>query len=238
MSSRKGLRVVAGGERPKRRSSATNRDIDAPAIVEALRTRIGSHALPPGSRLRESELAHEFGVSRSRIREAFLTLEERGLIERIPNRGAVVLKLDLAMVFHLYEVREQLEGLVTRLATERSDPASWQDIVDRFDQVRVEELQQGNIEEFAAAIDLLRLRTIEAAGNPVLAEMLDSIYEKVRRVMRIIMILPGRAPRGLQQHRALVAAMRRGDAVEAEAQKREIIRNGREMLRRFEQFVL
>src|SRR4051794_10083461 len=105
MPPRKGLRVVAGGERPKRRSSTTNRDIDAPAIVEALRTRIGSHALPPGSRLRESELAHEFGVSRSRIREAFLTLEERGLIERIPNRGAVVLKLDLAMVFHLYEVR-------------------------------------------------------------------------------------------------------------------------------------
>jgi DNA-binding GntR family transcriptional regulator len=230
--------VVAGGERPKRRSAVANRDVDAQTIIEALRTRISSHELPPGSRLRESELAYEFGVSRSRIREAFLTLEERGLIERIPNRGAVVLKLDLAMIFHLYEVREQLEGLVTRLATERSDQASWQEIVDRFDRVRVEDLQQGNIDEYAAAIDALRLRTVEAAANPVLTEMLDSIYEKVQRVMRVIMILPGRAERGLQQHRAMVAAMRRGDAGEAEALKREIIRNGREMLRRFERFVL
>ena len=49
----------------------------------------------PGSKLRENELALEFGVPRTRVREALSVLEQRGLVERIPNRGAVVMRLEL-----------------------------------------------------------------------------------------------------------------------------------------------
>ncbi len=54
-------------------------------VLEALRGRIVDHELPPGTRLREQDLAGEYKVSRARIRDTFGILEERGLIERIAS---------------------------------------------------------------------------------------------------------------------------------------------------------
>ena len=81
-------------------------------IVQVLRERIARQDVAPGAKLGEQELAAEFGVPRARIREVFGVLESRGLIERIPNRGAVVSRLELDQVFHLYDVRAVLEGTV------------------------------------------------------------------------------------------------------------------------------
>jgi DNA-binding GntR family transcriptional regulator len=89
-------------------------------MLEVLRQRIASHELPPGSRLLEHDLANEFGVSRARVREVFGILEVHSLIERIPNRGAVVLRLDLKQAQELFDIREMLEGLSARLAGEKT----------------------------------------------------------------------------------------------------------------------
>ncbi|HWL27853.1 MAG TPA: GntR family transcriptional regulator, partial [Burkholderiaceae bacterium] len=89
-------------------------------IVDILHKRIVNQDLPPGSKLSEAVLTAEFDVSRPRIREAFGVLEDRGLIERIPNRGAVVTRLEADEIFALFEVREVLEALAARLATEKS----------------------------------------------------------------------------------------------------------------------
>src|ERR1044072_9981144 len=87
----------------------------ATALVPVLRERIARHALPPGARLAENDLAREFGVSRAKVRDAFGALEQRGLIQRIPNRGAVVARLDVSQGFEISAVREMLEGLCVRL---------------------------------------------------------------------------------------------------------------------------
>src|SRR3954463_14717008 len=104
----------------------------ASALLPELRERIARHALPPGTKLPENDLAREFGVSRAKVRDAFGALEQRGLIQRIPNRGAVVARLDLSQVFEIYAVREMLEGLCVRLSVERVKPQSWQDLVQLF----------------------------------------------------------------------------------------------------------
>src|SRR5690606_15350761 len=85
-------------------------------LVNVLRERIARHQYPPGAKLLENELARDFNVSRARVREALGALESRGLIRRIPNRGAEVMRLDLAQMFAIYDVREALEGLCVRLA--------------------------------------------------------------------------------------------------------------------------
>jgi DNA-binding GntR family transcriptional regulator len=68
--------------------------------------------------------------------------------------------------------------------------------------------------------------------------MLDSIYEKTQAIIRRIIILPERAERGLSEHRAVLAAMRRGDAVEAERLRRENMRSAKDYLKRYQSFVL
>src|SRR4051812_12574163 len=210
----------------------------AAALIPALRDRIARHALPPGAKLPENDLAREFGVSRAKVRDAFGVLEQRGLIQRIPNRGAVVARLDLSQVFEIYAVREMLEGLCVRLACERAKPQSWQDLVQVFGRPMEGIVKRGEFEEYIANLDRLRTRTLEAAGNSVLAEMLDSINDKTREIQRRIIILPGRAAEGLEQHRAVLAAMRKGDAEKAEALRRANIRSSREYLERFKNFVL
>ena len=55
-------------------------------------------------------------MSRAKVRDAFGAPAPRGLIQRIPNRGAVVARLDLSQVFEIYDAREMLEGLCVRLA--------------------------------------------------------------------------------------------------------------------------
>jgi DNA-binding GntR family transcriptional regulator len=207
-------------------------------IVDVLRDRIARQEIAPGARLREQQLAAEFDVPRTRIRDAFAVLEGRGLIERVPNRGAVVARLDLSQVFHIYDVREVLEGLSVRLATQNADPESWQDLVDRFDEPMGRHVEDGDYDSFLAGYAEFRTRVGDAAANPVLADMLDSIYEKTQALIRRIIILPGRAEVGLAEHRAVLEAMREGNATLAEERRRSNMRSAKEFLRRYERFVL
>jgi DNA-binding GntR family transcriptional regulator len=197
----------------------------APDLVRELRERIAGHQYAPGARLGENGLAGEFGVC-------------RGLIRRIPNRGAEVVRLDLSQMFAIYDVREMLEGLCVRLAVRNSRPASWQDLVALFGRPMELHVRRAQFAEYITQLERLRRRTIEAAANPVLADMLDSINDKTREIMRRIIILPGRASEGLKQHRAVLAAMRKGDAALAEKLKRENIRSSREYLERYREFIL
>lgn len=207
-------------------------------IVQVLRERIARQDVAPGAKLGEQELAAEFGVPRARIREVFGTLESRGLIDRIPNRGAVVSKLELEHVFHLYEVRAVLEGLCVRLATENAPPETWDEFVEVFAAPMDEYVRKGDFDSFLVVYERFRRRIVEWARNPVAARMLDSIYEKTNVVIRRIVILPGRAQEGLGEHRAVVAAMRAGDGEAAERAKRKNLHNAKETLKRFQKYVI
>jgi DNA-binding GntR family transcriptional regulator len=207
-------------------------------VLQTLRERITRHDLPPGSKLFENELSAEFGVSRAKIRDVLAILQQRGLIERIPKRGAVVERLDPAQVFHIYNVREALEGVCARLATQNMPPESWQDLVTLFGKPIEDDIRRGDLEAYIAKLDIFRRRTIEGAQNPVLADMLENIQDRTRMIIRRIIILPGRAEIGLREHRAVLQAMRKGDAEAAEAAKRANIRSGIEYLRRYQSFVL
>jgi DNA-binding GntR family transcriptional regulator len=209
-------------------------------IVQVIRKRIADQLIPPGSKLVESELAEEFGVSRTRVREALTELELRGLIRREPNRGAVVAKLDLKEIYAIYDVREALEGVAVRLATLNSAPESWQHWVDQFKPrgPMQKYVETGEIESYFAQYEKLRADIIQAAANPVLAGMLDTILEKTRVIMRRVQILPGRVQLALGEHRAIVQAMRAGDAEAAERLRRENIRSAIATLKRFQHFVL
>lgn len=209
-------------------------------VVTALRVGITSHAIPPGSKLQEAKLAKEFGVSRTRVREALLELELRGLITRIPNRGAEVRRLELSQVFEIYDAREALEGMCVRLATQKTPPERWEEWVEMLrEQGPMEKLlEAGDLDGYFLNYERLRRHIIDAADNLVLAAMLDSILENTRVIMRRVQILPGRAAAGLAEHRACVAAMRAGDADKAEQLRRANIRSAIAALKRFRSFVV
>jgi DNA-binding GntR family transcriptional regulator len=86
-------------------------------ICDFLRSRIIANELTFGTKLTEDSLAKELGVSRTPIREAFSRLAQEGLVTVSPGRGAFVATLSFADMVHLLEIREALEGMAARLAT-------------------------------------------------------------------------------------------------------------------------
>jgi DNA-binding GntR family transcriptional regulator len=229
-------------ESPRTRSSARKAAArgatGASGIFQVLRIRIAQQHIAPGAKLRETDLAEEFGVSRARIREALGALEQRGLVERIPNRGAVVMRLDISQVFHIYEIREVLEGLATRLATQNVPHESWKEDLARFQGPLKDLIDRGDLHEYIDHYETLRRKIIEAARNPVLAEMLDTIFEKTQVLIRRIIILPGRAEVGRKQHVAMLQAMCRGDGEEAEVIRRNGLKSARLALEKYQRFIL
>lgn len=210
----------------------------APDLTRILRERIATQELPPGSKLRENELALEFGVPRTRVREALSVLEQRGLVERIPNRGAVVVRLELSQVANLYDVREVLEGLCARQATLNGPRAQWLKALEYFKGPMARFVADGDLDAYIAGYETFRRQMIEAAKNPVLAQMLDSILERTQTLIRRIIILPGRAEMGLRQHTAMLEAMCRGDADQAEVLRRENMRSAKAYLERYQKYIL
>lgn len=116
----------------------------ADEIAYRLRTDILEARVPLGAPLRHEQLAARFGVSRTPIREALRKLQATGLVELLPNRGAVVRTPARSELAEVYELRADLEGLACELACARASDAELSPLEDA--QARL-----------AAAIDGVRL---------------------------------------------------------------------------------
>jgi DNA-binding GntR family transcriptional regulator len=209
-----------------------------PSIFETLRVRISQQHIPPGAKLRETDLAEEFGVPRTRIRDALAALEQRGLVERIPNRGAVVIRLDLSQALHIYDVRSVLEGLAARLATENTKPEHWKPFLERFEKHNRKLIEHGDLDAYIEEYERLRRAITDAAANPVLAQMMDTMHEKTQVLIRRIIILPGRAEIGRTQHVEMLRAMCRGDGAEAERVRRTGLGSAQAALEKYQRYIL
>jgi len=207
-------------------------------VLEELRRRIVTHDLSPGTRLREQDLAGEFNVSRARIRDAFGILEERGLIERIPNRGAIVTRLQVEHINELFEVREVLEAQMVRLATEKAPPETWDELIEIFGEGMEGTLARHDLDAYADAIQLFRRRCVEAAENEVLTTILDGLYDRIQTLIRRLVLVPGRAQEGRRQHQEILKAMRAGEAEKAEQLKRENIRSAMAWFKDYQKYLL
>lgn len=219
------------GKKNKRRAPPAD-------LSTLLRDRIAKQDIAPGSKLRETDIALQYGVSRAQVREAFSLLAQRGLIERIPNRGAMVCRLDFQQVKEIFTVRETLEGMAARLAAENSSPEDWASCVEMFDGPMKQHLANGDFEAFLSGYELFRRQIILSANHQVLSNMLDSIREKIISLSRRIIILPGRGEQALKEHRALLNALHRGDGKSAEDLRKANMRSGLEWFIRYRNFVL
>lgn len=207
-------------------------------VVKDMRQRISTQALLPGTRATEEDVAETYGIPRARAREALAALEDRGLIERVPNKGAVVVFIDMETTYRLYEVREALDALTVRLACEKSKPEEWRDMEELLGEPFQNSLRNGDMDEHIATIELFRERLKSAAANPELSDLIERIYDRTRVTMRRVGVLPGRAEVGIGQYRAILKALLNGNADEAEACARELNRSAREYIVRYKNYLL
>jgi DNA-binding GntR family transcriptional regulator len=189
---------------------------------EALREAITSGELLPGTRLREAALARHFSISTTPVREALRRLDREGLVRLSPNRGAIVAEFDLREILDLFEIREVLEcRAVRRAAGQRSRDLHKAEAVLATAAKQVAQRDRVEWNRLEVAFH----RSInDLSGNFELAELTERIHRTVQGLCVRCMREPLFGPETLQlmqsQHRAILAAVREGNARQAEANAR------------------
>lgn len=154
-------------------------------IYERLRESIIEGVIPAGERIREREIAEEYGVSRIPIREAMPRLEAEGFVKILPRRGAVVTEMTLTDVEELFAVRSSLEVLCAKLAAESC--AQGADTAELFGRLTVaeRELEAGDDRGIATANSALHEEILRLSGNALLISLMGPINGRVRRLFRL-----------------------------------------------------
>jgi len=196
-----------------------------------LRQAIVQGDLLPNERLVELDLAQTYGVGRAAIRTALARLEQEGLVEREPNRGARVRAISEAEAVEIFEARAVLEGLVARYAAQQASEADLAEL--RVIGARMQEcFENGDLLGMSELNGELHAKLQQIANNRTVSRLIERLQaQQVRYQFRTILV-PGRASHSLEEHRAIVDAIAAHDADAAEAAMRTHLARVVEALRR------
>lgn len=198
-------------------------------IVKQIEESVLKGTLKAGDQLpAERELAEQFGVSRTAVREAIKALGEKGLVESYSGRGtfitngtsqAIRQSLDLMMRMgqvegsaHLAEVRSILEPEIAALAAERAEA---QHLESMREAVNVMDSAMENAEAFIEADLDFHLALAEGAGNPLILSLIDSIVGLLREQRMRIFQADGGPARGQYHHKRILKAVETHDTERA-----------------------
>lgn len=187
-----------------------------------LKKDIGSGVMPPGSRVREIEIAERLGISRTPVREALRRLESEGLIVHAAHQGAVVAQLDHQAVIELYDVRETLEGTAARYAARHASEAEIQDLAELVESERETGGDRASRAEVNRAIHAALYR---AGHNRYLLKALLSLGDAMILLGGTTLGTGERFEAAHAEHLDIVRAIEARDPERAEAAARIHIRN-------------
>ncbi|MFW6055416.1 MAG: GntR family transcriptional regulator [Thermodesulfobacteriota bacterium] len=155
-------------------------------IYKSIKQKILFLEYQPGQILNENVLAREFGVSRTPMREVLYRLEWEQLVRILPRTGTMVTEIEFQKMMHAYQTRGGIESLVGRMAAEQIGGTYLERITTVADHCR--ELIGHKDLKALAGIDF-RFRGIlyEAAGNPVLKDVSELLYQITFRIWYLTM---------------------------------------------------
>jgi DNA-binding GntR family transcriptional regulator len=187
-------------------------------VYAVLHQAIMSGDLPAGSRLRIRDLAEQVGTSVMPVREAIRRLEEAGLAEREPHKGAVVKELTLEELVHVYDSRRLLEGEAARLGAERITPDGCERMQAEYDAM-VAAIGERRVVDLLDHDEALLTILYTASGNPVLVNLIRTLWQHSRAYKTVFAqgtLDAEEADSVLWRYQTdLVAAARNGDGAEA-----------------------
>ena len=183
-------------------------------VFNTLRRAILRGELKPGERLMEIRLANKLGVSRTPIREAIRKLELEGLVLMVPRKGAEVAEITEKNLRDVLEVRCALEELAVQLACDRIDPERMQQLLDAAAHFR-DILGTADITELGEADEAFHDVIFQATDNRRLIQLLNNLREQMYRYRIEYLKKKECYPQLLEEHAAIIQAIREHDKVKA-----------------------
>jgi holo-ACP synthase len=203
-------------------------------VYQRIKSDILDNKLKPGEKLIEENLANEFNVSRTPVREALKQLDQDGLITYYPRRGSVVSQISMKDAQELYEIREVLEGLaIRRICMEVNSHniklldniiTSMDKAIESNDYSSMEKLHRNWTEA-----------TLEMTNNELLKSYLLSVTKNLGRLRKISLYRPVQSIDAYKETKDIYNAIANNDPDESERLAKLHVRNAR---KRFEKNLL
>lgn len=179
-------------------------------VTSKLRQQILSGAFAAGERVKIADVAARFDVSAMPIREAMRTLEAEGLLQIIPNKGAIVRPIDADFVHSIYDIRSALEGLLIERACLNMTLRIRSQLIEK--QSEIEEAAKGGDANSLMLHNSAFHRIINAAGNNAEAERLLGLNQNIILALRKQLgFASGRLEAIAAEHRELLDAVFKRD---------------------------
>jgi DNA-binding GntR family transcriptional regulator len=187
-----------------------------------LKEAIRKGTLSPGTRVREVEIAHRFGISRTPARDAIRRLESEGLISFVPRHGAVVSQLDHQATMELYDLREILEGAAAAFAARHASAAEIEELEEL---IAAEPELEKKPDQLADLNQLFHASLYRAAHNRFLERTLIALRDSMALLGGTSLKVKGRFQTAHDEHVAIVSAIAARDVEKAEQMAMAHIRN-------------
>jgi DNA-binding GntR family transcriptional regulator len=174
--------------------------------TDRLRDLIVQGRLTPGARLNERLLTAQLGVSRTPLREAFKVLATEGLVELLPNRGAIVSQLDATRLSETLAVMGALDALAGELACVNATDAQ----INEIRALHYEMLAyhaRGDLAGYFKFNQAIHLKIVKYAGNAVLYNNYRQLNGTMQRARYMANLSKERWDAAVREHEEILAAL-------------------------------
>jgi DNA-binding GntR family transcriptional regulator len=195
-------------------------------VRDWLESQILTGRRPPGTKIRQQEIADKLGVAVPVIREALVELQSLGLVEIHDNRGAFVTQFTRKRLLDSFDIREGIEGIAARLCCQNMSRAQVRELSDLAEQI-YQASQSGRLEEANRLDREFHERLLNYSAN----ELLPRLVRQFRWVIKIVWSYhdPEETRR---THLAILEAIEANRPDDAERAMRQHIRVSRELTER------
>ena len=183
-------------------------------VYHQIRAEILKGAFIPGESVTEMGLAAQCGVSRTPVREALHQLELEGLVQLIPNKGAIILGIRPEDICDIYQIRSMLEGSVAERAAQRASEEDVRRLTEILDLTEFYITRQ-NIEQLQAMDGQFHQLIYEMSGSRMFKRVLKDLHYYIGLTRNASLKSEGRAAESLKEHRAVLDAIARHDGMQA-----------------------
>jgi DNA-binding GntR family transcriptional regulator len=179
-------------------------------VVAALEEDIVLGKLHPRERLIEEDLCERFGVTRHILRLVFAELNRMGIVERIPNRGALVRAFSTRDVDQLYSLREMLETSAAAQIEFPVKPADLEELKE-IQSHHDEAIERDDLVQVFRSNQRFHSKLFDLCGNTFLAEAIGTYAQRAHGIRFHVLISPAQRRTARDQHHMMIDAITRQD---------------------------
>ncbi len=194
------------------------------AVIDRLRDMITRGELAPRTKLNERVLCEQLAISRTPLREALKYLASEGLVELLPNRGAIVAPLDPARMQQIFVVLESLEGLAGALACRHASDDAIREIRALHYQMLAHHARR-ELADYFRCNQEIHMKIVEAGGNEPLAQIYRALNANARRARYMANLSQDRWDKAVEEHNEILEALTQRDAARLQRLLREHLEN-------------